>query len=74
MLYEVITEALSHCVRATVTDIARSLGFNCLKRFVFLTDASTSVPGFESYGEAFLTEMRSHGMKFATTDTCLSGK
>ena len=65
-------EALSHCVRATVTDIARSLGFNCLKRFVFLTDASTSVPGFESYGEAFLTEMRSHGMKFATTDTCLA--
>lgn len=60
-------EALSHCVRATVGDIARTLGHDRLKRFVFLTDASTSVPGFEAYGEAFLTEMRSRGMRMSTT-------
>ena len=31
-------------MRATVGDIARTLGHDRLKRFVFLTDASTSVP------------------------------
>jgi len=65
-------EALSHCVRATVTDIARALGFDCLRRFVFLTDASSNVSGFENYGDAFLAEMRGHGMRTATTDTFLA--
>lgn len=65
-------EALSHCVRATVGDIARALGTDCLKRFVFLTDASTSVPGFEAYGQAFLAEMRAKGMRTATTETVLA--
>lgn len=65
-------EALSHCVRATVGDIVRVLGTDCLKRFVFLTDASTNVPGFETYGEAFLAEMRAKGMQTATTDTVLT--
>lgn len=64
-------EALSHCVRSTVFDIARALGFDHLKRFVFLTDASSSVPGFEAYGDAFLAEMQRRGMRMATTDTFL---
>lgn len=64
-------EALSHCVRATVTDIARALGFDCLKRFVFLTDASSNVQGFEIYGDAFLTEMCKRGMRTSTTEAFL---
>lgn len=65
-------EALSHCVRSTVFDIARALGFDHLRRFVFLTDGSSSVPGFESYGDAFLAEMRRNGMQVSTTETFLA--
>ncbi len=71
-LVAIAGEALSHCVRATVTDIARALGDDYLKRFVFLRDASSSVPGFEKRGEAFLEEMRERGMQVATTTDFLA--
>jgi len=65
-------EALSHCVRATVSDIARALGHESLRRFVFLTDASSNVPGFETYGDAFLADMRERGMRLSTTTAFLA--
>lgn len=66
-------EALSHCVANTVRDMVA--GFSDPKiteKCHILTDASSSVPGFESYGTAFLDEMRALGMKFTTTDTFLA--
>jgi hypothetical protein len=39
---------------------------------VLLTDASSSVPGFEFLSDAFVREMTAKGMKLATTDTFLA--
>lgn len=65
-------EALSHCVRATVTDIVRNLGDECAKKLVFLEDASSNVPGFEEFGDAFLADMRRRGMAVSTTEAFLT--
>ena len=61
-------EARSHCLNNTVRDI---VGFfptdEFVKKCVLLTDACDDVPGFESYGEAFVKDMTSLGMKTSTT-------
>jgi len=65
-------EALSHCVKSTVTDIANNIGDDYVKKFVFLTDASSNVPGFENFGADFLSAMQARGMQLSTTATFLS--
>jgi len=60
-------EALSHCVKSTVQDLCDILGTDAVKKFVFLTDASSSVPGFENSGEEFLNKMAKLGMTLTST-------
>lgn len=61
-------EALSHCVANTVRDIADNFSDqSAVSKFVLLTDASSNVTGFESFGNDFVIEMKKRGMKTATT-------
>lgn len=67
-------EALSHCLANTVRDVANefaggSLGTQdeFIKKCVLLTDASSSVPGFEKVGESFIKDMKARGMRTTTT-------
>jgi nicotinamidase-related amidase len=60
-------EALSHCLANTVRDIADRFGPDQLGKLHLLTDASHNVPGFEAFGDAFLRDMTSRGMKLTTT-------
>lgn len=66
-------EARSHCLANTVRDVVNSFSDpKYIEKLVLLTDATSDVPGFESYGEAFLTEMVQKGMKTSTTVDYLS--
>ena len=56
-------EALSHCVANTIRDIANNFGEDNIKKFILLEDCSSSVPGFEKFGDDFVTEMTKRGMK-----------
>ncbi len=61
-------EALSHCVANTVTDVANAFGDDSLiGKLTLLTDASSSVGGFEKNGNDFVTAMVARGMKLSTT-------
>jgi len=61
-------EALSHCLANTVRDVADTFSDpTYVKKLVLLTDASSSVPGFESYGDVFLKELTQRGMRTTTT-------
>lgn len=66
-------EALSHCVKATVTDIADMAGFDLCRRFTLLTDCMSPVPAipggldFPAHGQAFLLEMQDRGMRLMTS-------
>lgn len=55
-------EALSHCVRNTVLDIMDDFGDENVKKFTFLKDCSSSVPGFENLGQEFIDIGSSKGM------------
>jgi nicotinamidase/pyrazinamidase len=61
-------EALSHCVANTMRDIFSNISADAIKKFVLLTDCTSSVGGFEKLGEDFLNEMDARGMGFATTE------
>jgi nicotinamidase-related amidase len=70
-------EALSHCVKVTVTQIADNIGDEHIKKFHILTDGSTSVgaiPGvdFPVISQQWLKDMESRGMKLTTTIDFLS--
>jgi nicotinamidase/pyrazinamidase len=71
-------EALSHCVKSTVEDIANSIGEEHIKKFVFLTDCSSPVPqspgspDFPAIGRAFVDSMVARGMKLSTSTTFLA--
>jgi nicotinamidase-related amidase len=58
-------QALSHCVANTLRDIADYIGAENLAKIVLLQDTTSSVPGFETLGEDFLTEMQMRGMRVA---------
>jgi nicotinamidase-related amidase len=59
-------EALSHCVNNTVTDIANAFGDDTLvSKFTLLTDCTSNVPGFEHFGNDFITKMTKRGMKLS---------
>jgi nicotinamidase-related amidase len=63
-------EARSHCLNNTVRDIANefaSQNDEFIKKTVLLTDGSTDVPGFETYGNDFVKEMTKRGMRTSTT-------
>jgi len=62
-------EALSHCVANTIRDIAEVFSDEDVKKFVLLTDTSSSVPGFEQLGTDFVNEMMAKGMRLSTTAT-----
>lgn len=56
-------EALSHCVANTVRDVADYLGDIHVRKLILLEDCSSSVPGFEHLGDAFIKEMTLKGMQ-----------
>ncbi len=61
-------QALSHCVANTVRDIADAFGDDAyVKKLVLITDASSSVGGFEQLGTDFVREMTGRGMRTSTT-------
>lgn len=72
--YDVIAisgEASSHCVRSTVMDVAAEFGDENVKKFVYLEDTSSPVPGFENLADDFVNQMTSKGMKIERSDTFL---
>ena len=60
-------EALSHCVAATVRDLADQLDPADISRLVLLTDCCSPVGGFEALGEQFLADLTARGMRTATS-------
>ncbi len=60
-------EALSHCLKFTVEDIADAFGESHAQKLVLLEDCTSPVPGFEAEGADFITAMRSRGMRVSTT-------
>ncbi len=61
-------EALSHCLANTVRDIADKFADPAyVRKLVLLTDASSNVPGFDTYGDDFLRTLEAKGMQTATT-------
>lgn len=62
-------EALSHCLANTINDAASEFAEDQIKKFVLLEDASSSVPGCEGLGQAFVDGMVKRGMRIARTDT-----
>jgi len=61
-------EARSHCLANTVRDIVNNFSDPTLaSKLVLLTDASSDVPTFESYGDSFLRDLLKRGMKTTTT-------
>lgn len=61
-------EALSHCIKFTIEDIANNFGTENIKKLVFLEDGCSSVTGFEQQGEEFVQNMINLGMQVSTTD------
>jgi nicotinamidase/pyrazinamidase len=72
-LVAIAGEAGSHCLANTVRDIAGSFGDDSyIRRLVLLEDATSPVPGFESFQETFLREMTARGMQVTTTGEFLA--
>ena len=71
-------EALSHCVRSTVNQIAENIGADHIKKFHILTDCSSPVPqvgngpDFPAIAEAWLKEMKKLGMLLITSKEFLA--
>jgi nicotinamidase-related amidase len=71
-------EALSHCVKATVTDIADSIGAEHVGKFVFFEDCSSPVakvpggPDFPAIGQQFVLDMKARGMRAASSQSFFS--
>lgn len=61
-------EARSHCVANTVRDLFAALPDPALgRKIVLLSDATSDVRGFESYGRDFVQEASARGMTTAST-------
>lgn len=66
-------EALSHCVKETVTQIADNIGDEHVKKFQILTDCCSPVPAvpggpdFPAIAQDWLMEMEKRGMKLTTS-------
>ena len=63
-------EASSHCVKATIEQVADNIGEEHVKKFRLLTDCMSPVvaPGidFPAMADAFLADMSSRGMELTT--------
>lgn len=69
-------EAKSHCVAASIRDLANTFlsavgNDSYLEKITLLTDCMSNVPGFEKQGEEFITEMVNRGMKTAISTDVL---
>lgn len=64
-------EASTHCVRSTVMDIADNFGEENIKKFVYLEDTCSPVPGFEYLQLDFIDKMTKRGMQIMTSDKFL---
>ena len=70
-------EALSHCEKETVSQIADNIGEEHIKKFIILTDCSSPVsavpngPDFPAIASAWLVEMERKGMQLMTSDAFL---
>ncbi len=65
-------EALSHCVKETVTQIAENIGEEHIKKFFILEDCSSPVPAipgvdFPAIAKQWLQEMEQRGVKITTS-------
>lgn len=68
-----VGEALSHCLANTFRDVVANFSDpSFIKKMWLCTDATSSVPGFESYGNDFIGEMKAKGMNTTTTTTFLA--
>jgi len=71
-------EALSHCVKATVDQIAEHIGAEHIKKFHILTDCASPVaqvgdgPDFPAIAEAWLRDMEAAGMVLTTSEAFLA--
>jgi len=66
-------EALSHCLANTFRDAAAEFSDpQLVQKMVLLTDATSSVPGFEHFGDTFISEMKAKGMRTSTTTDFLA--
>lgn len=71
-------EALSHCVKATVTQIAENIGQEHIAKFHILRDCSSPIPkigdgpDFPAITEAWLKEMEKLGMTVTTSTEFLA--
>ena len=63
-------QALSHCVKATIEDIADHFGDEYVKKFALIEDASSPVdaPMFKQAAEDFVNNMVGRGMKLVKSD------
>jgi nicotinamidase/pyrazinamidase len=59
-------EASSHCVKATTEHVVDNLPAGYPQRITLITDCMSPVGGFAPQHEAFLSDMRSRGVKLAT--------
>lgn len=77
-LVVVAGEASSHCVKATVEQIADNIGVDQIKKFVILTDCMSPVPkvgagpDFPAIAKGFMKDMEARGMKLSTSVDFLS--
>lgn len=66
-------EALSHCLANTFRDTVSNFSNpEYTKKMVLLTDATSNVPTFEKFGEDFIREMTTLGMRTSTTTDFLA--
>lgn len=66
----VVGEALSHCVRRSVQQLAVGLAQNNIDvEIILVRDCMSNVPGFSEQGDLFLAESADHGIRVCTLDT-----
>jgi len=76
-------EASSHCVKATIEQVAEHIGEEHIKKFQLLTDCMSPVPAvvapdgtmladFPAMADAFLNDMQGRGMTLTTADAFLA--
>lgn len=76
-------QASSHCVKATIEQVADNIGEEHIKKFQLLTDCMSPVPAitapdgtmivdFPAIADGFLKDMEARGMKLTTSDKFLA--
>ncbi len=60
-------QALSHCVANTIRDMIDAMDPKTLQKIILLEDTTSSVPGFENFGEKILEEAKRAGIHICRT-------